>query len=215
MFLYRISSLISTLFPLALRIHSLVILGLALFYVAVRYFQGRSKITFLNVDQVPNILKGLLTVYVFAYTLLNLMNYSPTAHLIATLSLPAFVFNPLNVWGLSTRKAFLNNLKSITKPTFNSILLADIATSYSKILADWGIIFFCYILKTSEGVGCGAGIVSAIITCLPYAIRFLHCLKEFRRTKGDWRHAANGFKYLLSFPLVYLTFLGSPGSAIM
>lgn len=215
MLLNRLSGLVSTLFPLALRIHSLVVLGLALFYVAVRYFQRRNRITFINVDQVPQILKGLLSVYVFAYASLNLLKDSQTAHLIATLSLPAFVFNPMNVWGLSTRKAFLKNLKSITQPTFNSILLADIATSYSKILADWDIIFFCYILKTSGGVGCGAGVVSAIITCLPYVIRFLHCLKEFKRTRGDWRHAVNGFKYLLSFPLVYLTFLSSPGGSIM
>ena len=148
MLLDQISGLISTPFPLAIRMHALVILGLALFYTAVRYFQQRNRITLLNVDQVPQILWGLLTVYVCDYILLRVMNYSRMAHLITTLSLPAFVFNPLNVCGLSTRKAFLSNLKSITKPTFNSILLADIATSYSKVLADWDIIFFCYILKT-------------------------------------------------------------------
>ncbi|KAK2751915.1 protein-ER retention protein [Onygenales sp. PD_40] len=103
---------------------------------------------------------------------------------------------------------------------FGDIILADVLTSYSKILGD---LFVSACMFFSSGVsstgtpnrGCGGEIVVPLLICIPSAIRLRQCLIEFGRVRRGNRnlegwggqHLANALKYASAFPVIIFTAL--------
>jgi len=135
---------------------------------------------------------------------------------------------PLQRLSRSGRYRFLATLKRVSlgglaEPKdgkFGDILLADVLTSYAKVLGDL-FIFVC--MLSSKGVsgtarpnrGCGGAYMVPLIISVPSIIRLRQCLIEFarvrtgRQTSKGWggQHLANALKYASAFPVIALSAL--------
>ena len=135
---------------------------------------------------------------------------------------------PLQRLSRSGRYRFLATLKRVSlgglaEPKdgkFGDILLADVLTSYAKVLGDL-FIFVC--MLSSKGVsgtarpnrGCGGAYMVPLIISVPSIIRLRQCLIEFarvrtgRQTFKGWggQHLANALKYASAFPVIALSAL--------
>lgn len=122
---------------------------------------------------------------------------------------------------LSTlRRVSLGGLAEIQDGKFGDILLADVLTSYAKVLGDL-FVSTCMLLSSrtvstaKPDRGCGGAYMVPIIISIPSIIRLRQCLIEFvrvRRNKplnGGWggQHLANALKYATAFPVVVLSAL--------
>ncbi|KGY14478.1 hypothetical protein PABG_12664 [Paracoccidioides brasiliensis Pb03] len=103
---------------------------------------------------------------------------------------------------------------------FGDIILADVLTSYSKILGD---LFVSACMFFSSGVSstgipnrkCSSQITVPLLISIPSAIRLRQCLIEYRRVRNGNRniegwggqHLANALKYASAFPVITLTTL--------
>lgn len=100
-------------------------------------------------------------------------------------------------------------------PTFPSILLADILTSFAKVFGDvW--LTACFLVPRKEHHtwwnGRGSWVVPVLVS-YPYAVRLVQCLTEYRYSKGpaayggaikqkSRRPLANALKYASAFPVI-------------
>ncbi len=137
---------------------------------------------------------------------------------------------PLRYHSTSGRYHFLKTLKRVSVGNiaeakdgkFGDILLADVLTSYSKILADL-FISVCMFF-TSDGSAtdkpdrkCGGKYLVPILIAIPSAIRLRQCLIEYSRARNarsrvsvgeptGWGgvHLANALKYSTAFPVIIL-----------
>jgi len=131
-------------------------------------------------------------------------------------------------WSRSGRYHFLCTLKRISigglaqakDSKFGDIILADVLTSYAKVLGD---LFVCICMFFSKGVsstgtpnrGCGGAYMVPMIISIPSMIRLRHCLTEFarawkqRQASSGWggQHLANALKYASAFPVIILSAL--------
>ncbi|KAL9096198.1 MAG: hypothetical protein Q9165_001721 [Trypethelium subeluteriae] len=108
---------------------------------------------------------------------------------------------------------------------FGDILMADVLTSYAKVLGDL-FVALCMFFgsgKSSTGMpdrGCGGRVLVPLIIAVPSVIRLRQCLIEFLRVReanrkmGDdptrgWggQHLANAAKYASAFPVIILSAL--------
>ncbi|CCU74868.1 putative protein-ER retention protein (Erd1)/putative EXS family protein [Blumeria hordei DH14] len=167
--------------------------------------------------------------------LFSLILFWPLTHLNATLVLYynffpvvylAFVIGvfclPARGLAASGRSQFLNMLRRISigglaqskNMKFADILLADVLTSYSKVLSD----FFAAIwalasstLGTGDAYACAGRTLVPLITAIPPLIRFRQCLTEYLRlrtsggSESGGQHLANALKYASAFPIIFLT----------
>jgi EXS family len=135
---------------------------------------------------------------------------------------------PLQRLSRSGRYHFLDTLKRVSvgglaEPQdgkFGDILLADVLTSYAKVLGD---LFVSICMLFSKGVsstslpnrGCGGAYMVPLIISIPSIIRLRQCLIEFvrvqngRQTSHGWggQHLANALKYASAFPVIALSAL--------
>lgn len=135
---------------------------------------------------------------------------------------------PFIQFSRSGRYRFLSTLKRVSigglaeaqDGKFGDILLADVLTSYSKVLGD---LFVCMCMFFSKGVsstdkpnrGCGGAFVVPIIIGIPSIIRLRQCLIEFvrvrkqRQASNGWggQHLGNALKYSSAFPVIILSAL--------
>lgn len=135
---------------------------------------------------------------------------------------------PLQRLSRSGRYRFLATLKRVSlgglaEPQdgkFGDILLADVLTSYAKVLGDL-FVFLCMLF--SKGVsstslpdrGCGGAYIVPLVISIPSIIRLRQCLIEFvrvrsgRQTSHGWggQHLANALKYASAFPVIALSAL--------
>ncbi|KAI0175865.1 EXS-domain-containing protein [Hypoxylon sp. FL1284] len=105
---------------------------------------------------------------------------------------------------------------------FGDILLADVLTSYAKVLADL-YVALCMFFR-SEGGGatarpdrsCGGALVVPLIMAVPSLIRLRQCLIEYGRVRRGrlteatgWggQHLANALKYATAFPVIVFSTL--------
>lgn len=126
------------------------------------------------------------------------------------------------------RYRFLSTLKRVSigglaeaqDGKFADIILADVLTSYAKVLGD---LFVCICMFFSQGVsstdkpnrGIGGAYLVPLIISAPSLIRLRQCLIEFlrvrkRRQPSDgWggQHLANALKYSSAFPVIILSAL--------
>lgn len=151
---------------------------------------------------------------------------------IAILGLVLAAVWPGNVLFKNRRKQFgrallslcLPQLLLLRPPTFPAILLADVLTSFAKVLGDvW--LTGCFLIPWTEDHtwwnGRGSWAVPLLVS-LPYAIRLLQCLAEYRGSANveniglrapttvriqvrSKRPLANALKYASVFPVIWIS----------
>lgn len=122
---------------------------------------------------------------------------------------------------LSTLKRIsLGGLAEVQDGKFGDILLADVLTSYAKVLGDL-FVSTCMLFsrKTTSTAkpdrGCGGAYLVPLIISIPSMIRLRQCLIEYLRVRRNrtsmsgWggQHLANALKYASAFPVIVLSAL--------
>ncbi|KAG8691459.1 hypothetical protein FRC11_003464 [Ceratobasidium sp. 423] len=123
---------------------------------------------------------------------------------------------PLDVLMKRERMRFLRALwRCLSSPSsdpvyFSDVILADVFTSFAKVIADaW--IAICMILPKgtllrARTMGGMSESLIPVMMALPYAIRFRQCMMEYigsQRKSG--RALANAIKYASAFPVIFLS----------
>ena len=141
---------------------------------------------------------------------------------------------PIQQISRAGRYRFLSTLRRISiggiaEPQdgkFGDIILADVLTSYAKVLGD---VFVSACMILSRGVSstakpdrsCGGTFIVPFVISVPSLIRLRQCLIEYQRVRAGLRqpggsqastgwggqHLANAFKYASAFPVVILSAL--------
>jgi len=119
----------------------------------------------------------------------------------------------------------IGGLAQIQDGKFGDILLADVLTSYAKVIADL-FVALCMFFKTDGSAttrpdrACGGQYLIPIIIAIPSVIRFRQCIIEYLRVRdsnrksggvgaGGWggQHLANALKYSSAFPVIIFSAL--------
>ncbi|TVY34885.1 Protein ERD1-like protein [Lachnellula occidentalis] len=108
---------------------------------------------------------------------------------------------------------------------FGDILLADVLTSYAKVIADLFVALCMFFSSNGSATkrpdrGCGGQYIVPIVIAIPSLIRFRQCITEYLRVRssnarnggqgaGGWggQHLANALKYFSAFPVIVLSAL--------
>lgn len=133
---------------------------------------------------------------------------------------------PLQRLSRSGRYRFLATLKRVSvgglaEPQdgkFGDILLADVLTSYAKIMGELFVSLCMFFSPGMSSTGkpnraCGGVFLVPFIISVPSLIRLRQCLIEFvrvqkgKQTSGGWggQHLANALKYSSAFPVIFLS----------
>jgi len=147
--------------------------------------------------------------------------------------LAVFFVLPLQRFSRAGRHRFLSTLKRVSiggiakteDGKFGDILLADVLTSYAKVLGDL-FVSVCMLLSSKytstakPDRGCGGAYLVPIIISIPSLIRLRQCVIEFGRARtglnipggsgtSGWggQHLANALKYSSAFPVIILSAL--------
>ena len=142
--------------------------------------------------------------------------------------LALFFLIPTKRLSRSGRYRFLSTLKRVSvggiadadNGKFGDILLADVLTSYAKVLGD---LFVSICMFVTPGVSstdkpdrsCGGAYMVPLIISIPSMIRLRQCLIEYSRVRRNpssssgWggQHLANALKYSSAFPVIILSAL--------
>jgi hypothetical protein len=140
---------------------------------------------------------------------------------------------PLRRFSSDGRTRFLTTLKRVSigglaqagQGKFGDILLADVLTSYAKIIADLFVSLCMFFEHDGSATkrpdrACGGQYLVPIIIAIPSLIRFRQCLIEYLRVRESNRraggigsqgwggqHLANALKYASAFPVIILSAL--------
>lgn len=123
------------------------------------------------------------------------------------------------------RRVSIGGLAKTGQGKFGDVLLADVLTSYAKIIADLYVSLCMFFSHDGSATkcpdrACGGQYLVPIIIAIPSLIRFRQCLTEYfrvrlsnRRAGGigtqGWggQHLANATKYASAFPVIILSAL--------
>ena len=122
---------------------------------------------------------------------------------------------------LSTlKRVSIGGLAEVQDGKFGDILLADVLTSYAKVLGDLFVCMCMFFSKRTSSTampnrGCGGAFMVPIIISIPSLIRLRQCLIEFTRVRkqrqasNGWggQHLGNALKYSSAFPVIILSAL--------
>ncbi|KUJ22887.1 protein-ER retention protein-like protein [Mollisia scopiformis] len=164
-------------------------------------------------------------------TLVIYYDFLPISYLCVLLGL--FLL-PLRRFSSSGRTRFLTTLQRVSigglaqahDGKFGDILLADVLTSYAKIIADL-FVSLCMFFRPDGSAtrrpdrGCGGQYLVPIIIAIPSLIRLRQCLIEYVRVRAlnarnggtighhGWggQHLANALKYASAFPVILFSAL--------
>jgi hypothetical protein len=140
---------------------------------------------------------------------------------------------PLRGFSSAGRRRFLTTLRRVSiggiAPTgqgkFGDILLADVLTSYAKIIADLFVALCMFFSPNGSATkrpdrGCGGQYIIPIVIAIPSIIRFRQCIIEYLRVRASnaknggigahgWggQHLANALKYSTAFPVIIFSAL--------
>ncbi|KAK2629176.1 hypothetical protein QTJ16_002279 [Diplocarpon rosae] len=121
------------------------------------------------------------------------------------------------------RRVSLGGLAQAHEGKFGDILLADVLTSYAKIIADLFVALCMFFSHNGSATkrpdrGCGGQYLVPIIIAVPFIIRFRQCLIEYMRVRASNRrnggtgsqgwggqHLANALKYASAFPVIIIS----------
>lgn len=157
-------------------------------------------------------------------------DFLPIAYLGLLLAL--FIL-PLRRFSFSGRSRFLSTLRRVSiggiaqagEGKFGDILLADVLTSYAKLIADLFVALCMFFQSDGSATkrpdrACGGQYLVPIIIAIPSLIRFRQCITEYLRVKAHnknhggpgaqgWggQHLANALKYFSAFPVIILSAL--------
>jgi hypothetical protein len=118
------------------------------------------------------------------------------------------------------KRISLGGLAEVQDGKFGDILLADVLTSYAKVMGDL-FVSTCMLFdaKTASTAkpnrACGGVFLVPLIISIPSVIRLRQCLIEYLRvrrhptTASGWggQHLANALKYSSAFPVIILSAL--------
>lgn len=126
-------------------------------------------------------------------------------------------------WFLSTlRRVSIGRIAEAQDGKFGDILLADVLTSYAKVLGDLFVSACMFVSFGSSSTdkpdrSCGGQYMVPIIISIPSMIRLRQCLIEYLRVSNSsqksaatgWggQHLANALKYSSAFPVIILSAL--------
>ncbi|KAI1188944.1 EXS family-domain-containing protein [Nemania serpens] len=130
------------------------------------------------------------------------------------------------------RRVALGGIAEAKDGKFGDILLADVLTSYAKVLGDLYVAVCMFLRKNGSATarpdrGCGGVVVIPLILAIPSLIRLRQCLIEYGRVRrgpiggsAGWggQHLANALKYSSAFPVILFSALQrnwAPGSTII
>ncbi|KAI1323248.1 EXS family-domain-containing protein [Xylariaceae sp. FL0255] len=126
------------------------------------------------------------------------------------------------------RRIALGGIAEAKDGKFGDILLADVLTSYAKVLGDLYVAICMFLTKGSATArpdrGCGGVVVVPVILAVPSLIRFRQCLIEYGRANrgrgggNGKQHLANALKYSTAFPVIALSAIQrnvAPDSALV
>jgi hypothetical protein len=126
---------------------------------------------------------------------------------------------PVRAFSRNGRHRFLSTLRRVSlggialpnDGKFGDIILADVLTSYAKVMGDIfvsGCMFFSpkHSSTAQPDRGCGGDLIIPLVIAIPSIIRLRQCLIEYWRMKegGVW-HLANALKYATAFPVIILS----------
>lgn len=132
---------------------------------------------------------------------------------------------PVGRFCYSGRRRFLSTLKRVSiggiaqshEGKFGDILLADVLTSYAKVIADLFVALCMFVQHNGSATarpdrGCGGQYLVPMIIAVPSLIRFRQCLIEYIRVSNSssgtgYQHLANALKYFSAFPVIVLSAL--------
>ncbi|KAI1381684.1 EXS-domain-containing protein [Hypoxylon crocopeplum] len=175
---------------------------------------------------------ALLVFWVFTHRdpdLVLAWDWLPLAYLVVLLGILVFApfFKSLSHSGRTRLRSTLKRisvggLAEASDGKFGDILLADVLTSYAKVIADL-YVALCMFLRSEGGGatarpdrGCGGAVVVPLIMALPSLIRLRQCLIEYGRVRRGrvtdatgWggQHLANALKYATAFPVIVFSAL--------
>ena len=105
-----------------------------------------------------------------------------------------------------------------TELRFADVLLADVITSYAKVLGDTWVLVCMGIVTRSLPLtalrpdrSCGAAVGVPLVLAIPSLIRLRQCLTDWVRIRGDKGggearvHLWNAGKYASAFPVIWLS----------
>ncbi|KAM0802530.1 EXS family-domain-containing protein [Usnea florida] len=144
--------------------------------------------------------------------------------------LAIFFLLPFQRLSRTGRYRFLSTLKRVSiggiaeanNGKFGDILLADVLTSYAKVLGDMFVSACMFLSPGVSSTGkpdrnCGGAYVVPLIISIPSMIRLRQCLIEYLRVRNNpnkdavtgWggQHLANALKYSSAFPVIVLSAL--------
>lgn len=114
----------------------------------------------------------------------------------------------------------MGGLAEVQDGKFGDILLADVLTSYAKVLGDLFVSTCMAISRKTTSTakpdrGCGGAYLVPLIISIPSLIRLRQCLIDYSRvrrnptTSTGWggQHLANALKYSSAFPVIFLSAL--------
>ncbi|CAN8099413.1 unnamed protein product [Discula destructiva] len=118
----------------------------------------------------------------------------------------------------SLRRVSIGGLAQAADGKFGDVLLADVLTSYAKVLGD---LYVCVCMMFFGGTtgsatarpdrNCGGRVIVPLLMAAPYMIRLRQCLLEYGRSGGAGtsgrQHLANAAKYATAFPVIVLSAL--------
>jgi hypothetical protein len=164
-------------------------------------------------------------------TLVIYYDFLPISYLCLLLGL--FLL-PLRRFSSSGRTRFLTTLRRVSigglaqshDGKFGDILLADVLTSYAKIIADLFVSLCMFFQPDGSATrrpdrGCGGQYLVPIIIAIPSLVRLRQCLIEYFRVRAlnarngntigphGWggQHLANALKYSSAFPVIIFSAL--------
>ena len=119
---------------------------------------------------------------------------------------------------LTLRRVSLGGLAQSQDGKFGDIVLADVLTSYAKVLGDLFVCMCMFFSRTASSTNwpnrsCGGSYVVPFIISIPSLIRFRQCVIEHVRLRKQsqnhegWgsQHLANALKYATALPVIALS----------
>ncbi|KAF3926423.1 hypothetical protein AA313_de0205521 [Arthrobotrys entomopaga] len=135
---------------------------------------------------------------------------------------------PFNILHKNGRYRFLRNIRRIAfgyidrEQRFSDLLLADVLTSYAKVLGDIWICSCMFLTGMSSTSAperqCGGTYMLPFIIALPSAIRLRQCLIEYHRASDKpyserKAHLYNALKYSSAFPVILFSAMQNTSEA--
>lgn len=241
---------ISLVFPLPYRVHFLGVLGVWLFALNLHYFHivRIDPLPFLRytrsssepllhqcVYEVASVLSiifcsNLVLFWFFTSGNPRLVQEWEILPILLFLLTAVVFLQPFISWHKRGRMRFLRMLQRILiggidpDMRFADVLLADVLTSYAKVLGDSATAIALFLTASSstnplpDRSLAGPYIIPAAMA-FPYLIRLRQCITEYRRAtaKGmSWPERRgcllNALKYSSAFPVIVISALGGGGS---